>query len=278
MRGLAEYVMKGRRQATIAAFLAALIPVVNLLSPAIVGLVCLRHGLREALSVMVWAVLPLIGWAMIGDITPGILMLSVLALATVLRGSHSWQMTLLAAVLVGVAAEMMLRLRPEFLAQIMQQLEMAMSQGGSPEELDQVSQDELRNLLLSLFGLVHMFMSVCLVMLSRWWQALLFNPGGFGQEFHRFRLEPSVGMLLAVLFLAASFGVPVLSGWVMYFVTPLFFAGLALVHGVVARKQLSRLWLVVFYVLLLNPLVTQLLTVAALVDSWYDFRARLNTV
>lgn len=260
-----------------AAFIAALIPVINLLSPAIVGLVCLRHGLRETLPVMLWAVLPLIGWAMIGDITPLILMAGVLALATVLRGSNSWQMTLLAAVLVGVGAEMTLRLRPEFLAQIMQQLELAMNQGDAGE-LGEISQEELRSLLLGLFGLVHMVMAVCLLMLSRWWQALLFNPGGFGQEFHSFRLESTVGLLLAILFLAASLGVPVLSGWVMYFVTPLFFAGLALVHGVVRMKGFSRLWLVVFYVLLLNPLVTQLLTVAALVDSWYDFRSRLNTV
>ena len=38
MRGLAEYVMTGRRQAMIAVMLLGLIPLVNLLNPVVVGL------------------------------------------------------------------------------------------------------------------------------------------------------------------------------------------------------------------------------------------------
>jgi hypothetical protein len=130
--------------------------------------------------------------------------------------------------------------------------------------------------LYNLFGVVHMFLAICLTMMARWWQALLYNPGGFRQEFHGLRLPPRLAMALAALFLAASFGVPVLAGWVLYFVMPLFFAGLALVHGLVGLKKLSGLWLGAFYMLLLSPVVAQLLTVAALFDSWYDFRSRVE--
>jgi len=134
----------------------------------------------------------------------------------------------------------------------------------------------MRAALVSLFGVMHMFLAICLLMVARWWQALLYNPGGFQQEFHQLRLQPRVAGLLMALFVLASMGVTVLSGWVLYFVLPLFFAGLALVHGLIGMKKLSRLWLLAFYMLMLNPLLAQLLTVAALIDSFYDFRRRVT--
>ena len=54
MRGLAEFVMTGRKQAIIAAGLLGLIPLINLLSPAVVGIVMLRKGLQEATFVFIW--------------------------------------------------------------------------------------------------------------------------------------------------------------------------------------------------------------------------------
>lgn len=275
MKGLAQYAMNGRRQAITAAFLCGLIPLVNMLSPAIVALVCLRHGPREALMVTAWAALPLIGWAMAGDITPLLLLIGALVLAAVLRQTASWQTTMLIAILVGVGAEMALRLRPDFLAMLLAQVEAFLAAGGSPQTGD-VPADVMQDALVSLFGVMHMFLAICLLMMARWWQALLYNPGGFQQEFHQFRLQPRAAMLLAIMFVLASFGITVLSGWIMYFVVPLLFAGLALVHGLIGLKKLSGLWLIAFYMLLLNPLLAQLLTVAALVDSWMDFRGRVK--
>jgi hypothetical protein len=274
MRALAQYAMNGRRQAIVAAMLVGIIPMVNLLSPALIGLVCLRHGPREALLVGAWAVLPLLGWASAGDITPLVLLLGVLALATVLRQTSSWQHTLLAGILVGVGAELALRLRPEFLALLQQQVELFLASGMA--ESPEVPAEAMRAALVSLFGVMHMFLAICLLMVARWWQALLYNPGGFQQEFHQLRLQPRVAGLLMALFVLASMGVTVLSGWVLYFVLPLFFAGLALVHGLIGMKKLSRLWLLAFYMLMLNPLLAQLLTVAALIDSFYDFRRRVT--
>ncbi|MEX1197781.1 MAG: hypothetical protein WEB57_07985 [Pseudohongiellaceae bacterium] len=274
MRSLATYAMRGRRQAILTAFVTGLIPLVNLLTPALLGLVCLRHGPREALLVTAWAILPLAGWAMAGDVTPFILAAGVLALAVTLRNTGRWNITLVGAVLIGVASEMVLRMRPEFMAGILDQLEGMMAENAGSGE--PYGREDMQVLLYSLFGVVHMFLAISLTMLARWWQALLYNPGGFRQEFHGLRLPPRLAMTLAALFLAASFGVPVLAGWVLYFVMPLFFAGLALVHGLVGLKRLSGLWLGAFYLLLLSPVVAQLLTVAALFDSWYDFRNRVE--
>jgi hypothetical protein len=58
---------------------------------------------------------------------------------------------------------------------------------------------------------------------------------------------------------------------------PLMFAGLGLIHGLVAAKRLTRFWLVGLYVtlLLFMQLIYPLLVVFAIVDSLIDFRGRL---
>jgi uncharacterized membrane protein required for colicin V production len=64
--------------------------------------------------------------------------------------------------------------------------------------------------------------------------------------------------------------------WAVIFAVPFMFAGFALVHGLVAQKNMKGGWLTAFYIswLLLDP-VKALLIGAAVVDSWIDIRKRL---
>jgi hypothetical protein len=105
MRALAEFVMKERRNAIIAVLLLGLLPLVNLLSPVVVGLTLLRKGSNEALAVLFWALLPMGAYAYVGDVIPLILLLGVVALAAILRQTQSWEFSLLGAVLVGLSVE-----------------------------------------------------------------------------------------------------------------------------------------------------------------------------
>ena len=75
-------------------------------------------------------------------------------------------------------------------------------------------------------------------------------------------LGPNLGAQLAVL-------TPLCS-------VPLVFAGLALMHGLVAQGRLPRFWLVGLYVtlVLFMQLIYPLLAVLAIVDSLFDFRGR----
>ena len=83
-------------------------------------------------------------------------------------------------------------------------------------------------------------------------------------------------LLLACMVIGPNFGTqmallaPICS-------VPLVFAGLALIHGLVARKRLARFWLVGLYVtlLLFMQLIYPLLVVLAIVDGLIDFRGRL---
>ena len=69
MRGLAEFVMTGRKQAILASICLGLLPLINFFSPVLVGLVLLRKGAQEAFTVFVWAILPLIAWTLVFPVT-----------------------------------------------------------------------------------------------------------------------------------------------------------------------------------------------------------------
>ena len=128
----------------------------------------------------------------------------------------------------------------------------------------------LTGLMASLLQIVTL---LCLV-LGRYWQASLYNPGGFGEEFRALRLPVLPALLLvAGMLLGPSLGLPMLAPLCS---VPLVFAGVALVHGLVAAKRLARFWLVGLYVtlVLFMQLVYPLLMVLAIVDSLFDFRGR----
>ena len=272
MGGLAEYVMSGRRQAIIAVLLLGLIPLANLLNPVVVGLVILRKGPAEGLLLFAWAMLPLLGWAMVGDLIPLIMLPGITGLGMLLRLTGSWEYILLAAIAVGWSVELYFVLRPEVLELLLAQVEDYLQVGAQQT----VVVDRIRAELTGYVGAVNMFLAINLLMLSRWLQARLFNPGGFQKEFHSLKLGQGVALLLVGLLLLSSFEVIIPSGWLLYWLVPLFFAGIALVHAVVARFELSSTWLVIFYLSLLLPFVAQLLMLAALVDSWFDFRSRMR--
>jgi hypothetical protein len=115
------------------------------------------------------------------------------------------------------------------------------------------------------------------LLLGRWQQALLFNPAGFRPEFHELRL----GRPLAALTLGL-FGAAMLSGWpplsnAMLVVGLLYtLQGVALVHAVAFKRQLSPIWLLLFYLLLLVPLLSQLVMALGVADAWADFRDRVR--
>lgn len=271
MRALAEFVMKERRNAIIAVLLLGLLPLVNLLSPVVVGLTLLRKGSNEALAVLFWALLPMGAYAYVGDVIPLILLLGVVALAAILRQTQSWEFSLLGAVLVGLSVETYLILRPELLDLLFQQLDAYMAANG----IEGMPVDTLRQSLTSFLAATYGALAALLLIIARWLQAALYNPGGFRQEFHSLRISKKVALLLVAITLGASMGV-LPQSWTVYSTIPLLFAGAALVHGVVALRQMSGSVLAVFYAVLLLPIALQGVVLMALLDSWYDFRGRLQ--
>lgn len=283
MRALAEFIMRGRLQATLVVVLAAVLPWLFWLSAAAACLVLLRRGVYEARGVLLWALLPAVVWCSLGDPRLLLVLAGALGLALVLRAGLSWTRVVLLSVVVGVAYAVVLSsvgaLRDPIEAVSKEALALWPQLFGPDYQQLPVAQQQMFEASLSpeaLIGFTAMTLQVvsllCL-MLGRYWQALLYNPGGFGQEFRALRLPAGLALpLLVGALLGASLG----PHWAMarlFCSVPLLLAGLALVHGVVAERPAFRFWLVGTYVCLL--LVYPLLIMLAVVDSLIDFRGRL---
>lgn len=283
MRGLAKYVMRGRNQAVMMAVLATGTVFFAWLAAAIVALVTLRRGSREGGLVLFWALLPALVLAYMGETGPLSTLLGTALLASVLRATSSWPWALVAAVSSGLLSSLLLlALAPEYIELVQRlfadTLEQLASQSDDTSQAEQLrSMSPTASQVAGLLGLSNAFTITLCLILARWWQAALYNPGGFQTEFHRLRLAPPLtAALVAIGLLLSSMGAEYRL-WALIFAVPLIFAGFALVHGLAARRSLNVQWLAIFYVLwlLVDP-VKVLVLILAVVDSWIDIRRRLG--
>ena len=283
MRAIAEYIMRGRMQATLVVVGCAALPLLFWLSAAAGCLVFLRRGLNDAFGIVSWALLPALFWWYFGDPRIFMVLVGSLGLAMVLRASESWVRVLLVSIALGVVYAVVLgavfREPIEAMSQELQKLLPTMLSG----LYEQMSVEERARLgalippvLNGLIAALLQVVSVLTLILGRYWQALLYNPGGFGREFRAVRLPLVPALLLLVCMLVGpNFG-PQMAMLTPLCSVPLVFAGLALIHGLVAEKRLARFWLVGMYITLLvfMQLIYPLLVVIAIVDSLIDFRGR----
>lgn len=282
MRALAQFVMRGPLQAGGVAAVATAIPLLFWVGAAVIGLVILRLGIGQGLNIGLWALLPALGWSWFGqDPTALAVLLEVMLMASILRLSLSWERALLGGSFLAIVTGLMLPvIYPELLDDLVRtgvsfyeqyNAELARSLG---DELEAVIRDTMN---ASMAG-TYLVTGVAMTMLARSWQAGLYNPGGFRKEFHAFRLSPVVAVLCAVTMVVGPFlGLnSMLLGWAGGM--PLLVAGLALVHGLVGRKNLNGQWLVLFYIALVltAPSLMILLVFLAFVDSWLDIRGRIK--
>ena len=285
MRRLAEYIMRGRMQAILVVALASAVPMMFWLSAAAVSLVLLRRGLTDALGVIVWAVLPALVWAYFDDPRPLLGMLGALTMAYIMRATASWIKLLLASVLIGVVFAGVLGVAfAQLLATVAAELNVAMPKV-FPELHEQLSveqqlqlQDLIVPVLTGLMAAVLQAISVLSVVLARYWQAVLYNPGGFAQEFQRLRLPAVIvfPLVFGMLF-APSLGIQAVILTPLCSV-PLLFTGLAVVHGLVAKFRSGSFWLIGLYIgiVLFTHVIYPLLVVLAIFDSVFDFRGLKN--
>lgn len=282
MRALAEFIMRGRMQAGFVVVGSAALPLLFWLSAAAGCLVLLRRGLSDAFGIVALALLPAAVWWYFGEPRTLLLLLGTLGLAQLLRTSVSWRLVLMGSVLVGLVYALVLgevfRAPIEAMAGELQKLMPQVLESARPLSADE--QVRLGALLVpvltGLLAALLQIVSLLALVLGRYWQSLLYNPGGFASEFRALRLPGLWALaLLAGMLLAPNLGAQMAMLTPLCSV-PLFFAGIALIHGLVAQGRLGRFWLVGLYVtlLLFMQLTYPLLMVLAIVDSLIDFRGR----
>ena len=302
MKALAGFIVSGRYQAILSAslcgVLAFLLPpfstLTNYLGAAVVSLVTLRIGVPQGLLVLVAATVVTMLFYRLTGVPAATIAVTVLLLwvpcwliSLVLRRTVSLAFSVLAAAALGLLMLVTIYVVAgdpapwwhEHLLQIRSALEQdgLFPQGVSIDELLQ----ELAHLMTGVIIASLALGAVCSLLVARWWQAMLVNPGGLHSEFCNLRFPQAMGFLVLGLMIFSRFTEGPVSDMasqgVLVMLVPYLFAGLAVLHGLVARQGRGKGWLIAVYALLgIIPQTALLLAGLGLVDTWVDFRRRLG--
>lgn len=281
MRPLAEFVMKGRIQAIGVAAVSIGSVLFAWIGAAVVALVTLRKGFAQGLQVMMWAALPALVVSWYGDVGPLAMLLGTTAAAVVLRASNSWPLALVSVSALGL---LMVALLAQFggaqIDAVHQIIESAVSQWleQMPAEQAALISVPTQSDVIAWLSISSALSVVVSLILGRWWQALLYNPGGFQQEFHALRIPAAMTVGLVMVAMLLVQWLPEYRYAAILMAIPLLLAALGLAHALANYWSWGKPGLSVFYaVVLLVNLSRPLLLLLAVVDSWLDVRRRLPT-
>ncbi len=280
--------------AVVTAILSLMIFPLGYLSSAAVALVVLRVGVISGLKVAAIATLISGIMAMLLMHNPWIgagflllMWLPVIALAVYLRKHADLKGALYRAAVLGcmvvTALFMVLDDPVAWWNNILTQLFTEAFKGieGSAKSITDLS-NELAPIMTGLIAVAFVVQTTGSLLLARWWQATLFNPGGFRDEFQQLRFDKGFMLITMLLITVASVTDGVLSlyliGLFMICAFILMLQGLAIVHAVVRGVKAHHIWLVLLYgmMVIAMPQTAITLAVAALVDNWFDIRAYIE--
>lgn len=282
MKALAEFILRGRLQALIVALIGSFFP---LISTAAIALVSLCKGAKEGTLLFLWVSLALVLIQQSGSENPLLTAVSIVSLgimvlaAEVHRVMASWQWTLLVIVVIAVLSAqgfaILMGSSVTSLVATAQDLLNAVKSQGQDAQLSVALSESM---LLGLVATILAIGSMMSLMLARWWQAGVQNPGGFQKEFHSFSIDAKIAVILIVILVVGQFFSQSAQIWVDIAALPLIIAGIALVHFAVKLFGQGRQWLAFLYVgmIMVGKPVTLLLVVLALTDSLIDLRSRLE--
>lgn len=116
------------------------------------------------------------------------------------------------------------------------------------------------------------------LLLARWWQSAVYNPGGFQKEFHGFTISSKIAVILLALFLIGRLIPEGYQLWADLALLPFLLAGIAMIHSTIKLYGLGGQWVAILYVglIFMGKPVTLVLVGLGLADSLIDLRSRLD--
>lgn len=278
MKSLASFVMSGPYRALLVAMASSGSLLFCWISAAVTALITLRRGPAQGFWILMWASLPAIVVARLsGDTTPLALLVGTYALALVLRLSVSLALAVLASAAVGVVTGLLtLTFGGAMLDQLVAvfaEFVRALQETNNTENVTLVTPGAGQ--LAGMIGAANASLAVLCLMLARYWQSALYNPGGFAGEFRALRYPVGVTASLIVAALAlANMGL-VYRSWSVNLLIPVSVIGFALLHAWAAVRGRGSFWLTAMYAAwLLFDAAKLMLIGLAIVDAWVDFRRR----
>ncbi len=278
MRGLAEFVMRGRWQALAVAVTGSVLVFAAPLSAAAVALVTMGRGVRDGAWVVLWALLPalILGWVS-GDYGTGWLLLSVFVGAAVLVQTVSLSLALLAVVPVSALGGLaLLTFNAGFLDTLLSLFDAwieALQAGDNPLEMVRPTMGQVAGLM----AVGNALMASLCVLLGRYWQSELYKPGAFGEEFRALKLPSVWVVVLVVVTVVGAMSSGEWAAWSALAGIPITVCGFALLHSIARDRKLGGGFLTVSYILWAFVDVLKVgVLVAVLLDAFIDLGRRVK--
>ncbi len=295
MKALAAYILRGRIQAAgivgLFGVLGWIFPFSFLLSSAAVALVVLKKDLREGLLVLIVAMFFCTFVAYVRFGTPVLAIMSALVLwlpvglvAQVLRTGRSQTTVLIVIMIMSFLLAIGIRYFSggdievfwhDSLTKYANKIAIV-DKAERQADVIMVLSVIMNGFVAVSFGL----MTMLSVLLARWWQSLLFNPEGFGEEFRKIQMPILITvpiLISAILVVVAKLPVPpygIVLDLLMIGLVALMFHGLAIVHFFVREKRLGNGWLagLYFFLIAASVYVISILAMLAISDSFSNYR------
>ena len=261
-------------------------------SAAVVAFVALRHGEVSAMQVVGGCLLLLVVVSMVlyqsavhVPMVASVFWLPAIIAAVVLARTVKLDYAVLAIVICGVVAVTGLTLiigdsaefwRSQFADTGTDRIADGNASAGAAgltEEQREAFISAMARMMTGAMGVSVMSVALGALFMARYWQAALFNPGGFQQEFHALSLGRNTALACVVVIAMAIVQGGQLAGAIaMVVIFAFFIQGLAVVHALVKQRGMHRYWLHGIYVLLLLPHTLLLLAALGLADNLFRLR------
>jgi len=272
------------------ALLSLMMPPVSVVSSATVALVTLRLGAFEGLYVLLCSSVAagVLGLILLGNYQFAlayavVLWLPVWLISIVLREGRHLSLAVEIAVLLGVVSVIGYYLYNPESAVMWKAMLLQMMPADAPAPVEELSRtiDLMSHYMTGVVAAGTVFSLLFGLFLGRWWQANLYNPGGFKQEYLSLSTQPrlAIGSIAVIALAALSSGTISEVSWnaailvfVLYTVI-----GTAVLHTLFAATKLARYTVPMFYItLFLIPHALLPVALVGLVDAWLNLRKKSN--
>lgn len=292
MRPLAQYAMQGRKQAFFLALLFAFIPFLGWIGSAIMGLVTLRRGALEGLLILASLIIADVLYYSFGAIGMGYILydslgnnLPTFLAALYLRQTSSWNNLIEGITYLGLLVVILAHIVfPDLNAWWIEHLEKLfqyINQTTGAEVAHHTNEAIAQGIAKYATGLQVTFSIISVlfnVIIARYLQASLYNPGGLKKELLNIEMPKRTAILMLGISILPWLKLPIASDLLPVAALPFICSGVSLFHDFISKRKNGWAWLITFYALLLLalPYVCLILIIVGLLDTFYHLRAYLK--
>ena len=275
------------------ALLSLLMPPISIVSSATVALVTLRRGGYEGILVLLSASLAaaVLGLLVLGNFQFAlgytlILWLPVWMLSIVLReGRHlslAFEIASALGVLFVIGFYLIVADPAVFWQAVLNILLQPMLQA-SEVPVEQIEQSivMLAKYMTGIIATGSVTGLLLGLLLARWWQSKLYNPGGFAVEYLSLRMPQRFTVMTLVILLIAAVSTGMLSelAWNIGIILFMLYAfiGTAVAHALIATFKAKRFLLPLFYIsVFVVPQVVLPVAIIGISDTWLNLRKNIT--